>query len=1336
MVCDIAEISEQLEQARAELKSVTNQLDTTEGTVATVMADKEELEAERRFLSSEKAELEVSLQKYRVEAETKSIEVRELEQLMRTQEAQINDDRADMHRTKGDNTIMLRDHDEIRSTFEKLRDENELLTAQVSQLQDHIGNSEVRMRQLELQAGQVPGLQAAAATAAAGMDAAQAQAFATQASAQAQVAAGNLGVGYQLPQAPHGMDPQFGMAQMQNAHMQQAQLDAQHGHLGMQQGQLGMQAAQLQQQAAMQQQQLGMQHAEVQAQMAQAQQMQQAAQASQSEVARQAAHLQAQQAGLATAAQQLNMQAAQQAQMTAAQQQALQEQFRAAGAAQMAGMAQQAAGPHVVHVPVPVGGAPLGQITAQHTPNFAALTPELQAVVGENERFRDRVMALEEELAQTKAASEVDRSILEEQLHHAEARAEKSELVDEIEDKLRASLEEIARLESEMLNTRAEAAERDIQWQSEVDALAETYALLQGELKQRERDIEEMKEGAWLSAELQYMAKKVEEMESEARGHVGEQRRQLESLEDTEVELAKMRAERDELCGQIRALDEEINDEKLANKDLLCEVSSLRDELSRAIAEKEKALEAAENYLKRTLEGQNADRDTLKGALKELGSSLETIRSDKERALNERDEQLASQKTDLSQAENDLAEAMAANGELEKALALSQQMLKAALISSSTRFGTTIANYRSGLIRFGMQQWKGFMVAARSQSRIEELEYRVMLLQDAGKMIALKRIIGRWKNQQLHAGWQVWRVFMEERDASGRLDKLLANMTAEQRKRSLERLNAIISVWLGDSFKARWHEWKTEVREGKQRKKKMGYFVKQMGNRKIAMGFHTWHDFALLSAEERALYEIDELRWIGKHANMNLARAQLQYVVVSWARFQRQRLFGNWKNVTHAVARVVQKVHLILGSIHRVKKQQAFKDFVQACCYSKIYGYESLDAKLRASAHSKAISKMRRVVNSAQNMAAHAAMNSWSDFTAWSIQERKRLEKEASLKAENDAGYSRARNQFEGEILDLRDALKHERGLSFYAHLDSVLVARAQQGKLYGFSSWRQWTLGQAAAGDNASAKAELAKLKASLAASDGNANDAVHRVTQLEQELRGMKQDKQESEDDYFARVKSFERDLEQVQRDKENQLGKLILDNKHLKASLEQARLANEAQTDEHTAALMRERKGKDRLIADKSDMEQDNDHLSASQRTLQQKNRDMITEYENKLGDFETSLAKSNASENLAKRENEVVMRTLDQVHGELAEARANVHTLEDRLADQGIEVERYVSEQRRVIQRLKAAEEALAVYEATGGSSGGSDPLDAAFEAQYGLGAIRQDIITTQQSLQNP
>merc|ERR1711918_323577 len=104
-----------------------------------------------------------------------------------------------------------------------------------------------------------------------------------------------------------------------------------------------------------------------------------------------------------------------------------------------------------------------------------------------------------------------------------------------------------------------------------------------------------------------------------------------------------------------------------------------------------------------------------------------------------------------------------------------------------------------------------------------------------------------------------------------------------------------------------------------------------------------------------------------------------------------------------------------------------------------------------------------------------------------------------------------------------------------------------------------------------------------------------------------------------------------------------------------------------------------------------------LVASKRVLQQKNRDLIAEYEGKLGDMESVLTKASSEASLAKRENEVVMGTLDQVHGELAEARANVHTLEDRLSDQGMEVERYVSEQKRVLQRLKAAEDQLAIYE---------------------------------------
>ena len=44
-----------------------------------------------------------------------------------------------------------------------------------------------------------------------------------------------------------------------------------------------------------------------------------------------------------------------------------------------------------------------------------------------------------------------------------DARAEKAELVDEIEDELREVIEEVAGLKGELAQTHAEAAERDIQ---------------------------------------------------------------------------------------------------------------------------------------------------------------------------------------------------------------------------------------------------------------------------------------------------------------------------------------------------------------------------------------------------------------------------------------------------------------------------------------------------------------------------------------------------------------------------------------------------------------------------------------------------------------------------------------------------------------------------------------------------------------------------------------------------------------------------------------------------------------------------------------------------------
>eukprot|EP00658_Telonema_sp_P-2_P019554 TRINITY_DN1771_c0_g4_i1.p1 TRINITY_DN1771_c0_g4~~TRINITY_DN1771_c0_g4_i1.p1 ORF type:complete len:1584 (+),score=659.40 TRINITY_DN1771_c0_g4_i1:69-4820(+) len=1205
MIAEIAEISEQLSAAKAEVSSLTRQLDSTEGVVAQALADKEELEAERRFLEGEVKELQDSLKNTRVEAETKAIENQELQVLMRSQEVEIHDDRADLHRSKGEQALMLRDTDEIRSTFEKLRDENELLHAQVAQLQDHIANSEVRMRQLEMQTAQIPTLQREA------MSASQAAATAEQAAQVAQMSA---------------------EAQVAAAH---SQAHAQVAH--------GLSQAQLQAETAM------------------------------SAAAAHAANAHA--AGL--------------------------EQAHAAAA-------------HHAH---------LGAATASLAPQVIAMNPDMKLVVGENERFRDRVMALEEELAQTRAAAEVDRSILEEQLHHAEARAEKAELVDEIEDKLRAALEEIARLESEMLNTRAEAAERDIQWQAEVDALAETYAQLQAELKQRERDIEEMKEGAWLSAELQYMAKKVEEMELEARQHIAEQRAQLEKLEDTEVELDKMRAERLECHAQIRAIEEELHDEQLANKDLLLEVSSLRDEVSRAVGDKEHALESAENYLKRTLEGQNADRDTLKGALKELGSSLETIRSDKERQLAERDATISDLKASLSSREADLDGALNAIAGLEKQLEVAQAVLKASLVSASQRFGATVLNHRAGLFRYYFQGWYASVLNGRTATRIEELEYRCMLLQDAGKMMALKRIIGRWKNQGLHYGWVAWRELAEERLALMRMNNMLANMTAEQRKRALERLNSIIGTWKGEHFQARWNEWKEMGKEGAKRRHREAYLRRRTINYTLAKGWRTWKDWTFMSTEDRLHAEINQLKFSLRHTYASWMREKLQYEATGWSKYQTQRLFGTWKNFTFSVARVTQKVHLILGTVHRVKKQNAFKDFAQACSVSRFHRTKAALDVFTLEAKKKALTILSRIINHHWLANTGQAWKDWLEYTQWSIDEKNRSSTNAALRRAEEQGYNRARGQLDGEILDLRDALKSERALSFYQHIENLLESRERQSKVWSFSIWRQFHYGFKEHNELEKSKATISDLRSKLSASEGNASNYLAQANTLQRELRELQSAERLSAEEREAKVRELEYELSNLRANNEQQIQRLSLDKRSLENQVELFETERSGMEKQHHAAVTQLRRDRDRIDSDLHDSEQEIEQRDATIRNLKQQNKKLINEYTDERQRLEESMEHLNSENSNSKKDFRRLQNTLEESNDRLAADAAEKRRLEAQIAEQSRTLARNQEALSTARAQLDDAQESLAIYQrGTGATSSGQNLGGLAGDARNTRGAL--------------
>jgi chromosome segregation ATPase len=209
--------------------------------------------------------------------------------------------------------------------------------------------------------------------------------------------------------------------------------------------------------------------------------------------------------------------------------------------------------------------------------------------------------------------------------------------------------------------------------------------------------------------------------------------------------------------------------------------------------------------------------------------------------------------------------------------------------------------------------------------------------------------------------------------------------------------------------------------------------------------------------------------------------------------------------------------------------------------------------------------------------------------------------------------------------------------------------------------------------------------------------------LASVEKELRDIKDGHRLSEDDFFNKVRDLQRELEQLRREKEHQLEKLMLDNRQLQSQLQTSKMEAEHIEDEHLHAVSRERKGKERLISDKEDMQGERDQLRSTNQILQQKNRDLITQHVADMESKETSLARAVTNERVAKKEHEVVVKTLDSVHGELAEAKANTRVLEDRLQDQGQEIERFVSEQKRVLQRLKNAEDALAVYQTTAPTS---------------------------------
>jgi len=1078
------DLAEQLAGAQAEVQSLAGQLNNVEEAMARALADKEELQGENRFLEGEVRELTSQLSTARAEKEARDVEIAELQVLLRSQEVELQDDRGDLTRTKTDAAVMIRDQDEMRATFEKLRDENELLHAQVAQLNDHLQNIEVNNRRLEMEVG-------------------------TAAAAMQKVAA----------------------------------------------------------------------------------------------------------------------------------------------------------------------------TTASAPPQAVVDTSEAyRGLVGENERMRDRIIALEEELAQTLANKEVDRSILEEQLHHAEARAEKAELVDEIEDKLREALEEIARLEAELVQTRAEAAERDIQWQAEVDALAETYEKLNLELKRRERDIEEMKEGAWLSAELQYMAKKVEDYEIAERKHIQEQKEILDKLEDKDKEISIMAAKADEAAGTMRALEQELNDEKHTNKEMLREVFHLKMDKERAEEEKEKAVALAEQFVERTVEATSADRNTLKGALSSLHGSLQTIQSDKARMLKDKDDDIAMKQAALYQAGKDIDTRDKQLEDLKKELALAQKMLKQAYASSASAFGQYLNGYRTGALTTGFDTWCSWFASAKLERELEECQFKLDLATNAGKMIALKRVMGRWKNQGLFMGWREWFGMYTDAVAERRLTDMLANMTAEQRAKALERLNWILSSWKGENQKYTMLVWKKLVADKKNSESKLKFAARKWYAGKLAGGMNSWKHYVFgLSASERAQIEINELQWRVKNALKCWMRDKFMYEARIYSEAQRNRVFQNWAQITRDVSKTTEKMRLMLGTMKRDKSRNAFANFQSAVQKSKLGASDLLDQKLLADAKKKALMKMSRVIAHAKNAKISAMWHTWMEDLHQFREDKADEYYRKELEVAEAAGYARARDEFLPDIEFLREALRRGRASAFAKYLDVFIGNSAKRNTIYCMGMWRSWTKDKAGRLEEERRQAELQALKNAVAAAEAEASGFKDKNAELSKQIRELEGDNDELQLKYKSDLKKIQDLLTEAERNLEVTRTQAELEEKHLKAMLATKERQLEDEKAEMSDRDSRNKRVQQRLENKCSELEVELQKETDMRKETMTRTRQQQSQAEDRIADLREKLQDAQTQERRALADHETMISGMKGTQQQLAESNAEKALLnsekaklEQRVADQDTEL----------------------------------------------------------------
>jgi len=410
---------------------------------------------------------------------------------------------------------------------------------------------------------------------------------------------------------------------------------------------------------------------------------------------------------------------------------------------------------------------------------------------------------------------------------------------------------------------------------------------------------------------------------------------------------------------------------------------------------------------------------------------------------------------------------------------------------------------------------------------------------------------------------------------------------------------------------------------------------------------------------------------------------------------QKNRFFQSWKHHTADVSKTTQRMKMMLGTMRRDKARNAFGKFQNAINVSRLHASDVLDQKLLADAKQKALMKMNRVIQHAKHAQLASMWRTWMDdleqYRLDAIDEEFRKE----LEVAEATGYKRARDEFEPDILFLREALRRGRASAFAKYLDIFQGNNEKRGKIYIMGMWRSYTKDKAGRLEEERRLKELQTLKDAVKSAESEMQALKDEKSALARQVRELQEDGHSAQLEFSDKLKQMKIDLDAAVRNEEMIRSQSSLDKKHSDAMLVNKERQLEDQQQELAEREARHQRAMQRLEQKCAELEVENGKEAHSRKELIKKTRDLNFRTESDVSLLREDLQKAQTAERRALADKDVLLDgmkgTTSMLHTEKAENAMLVNKVNELTAKlQGME-----REQDGLQKKLNRATEQLAV-----------------------------------------